>query len=240
MTHATDPSSRQSSRGGSCSWWSSYLTFYSLHTDVNFHHFSSQQHRCSPRWSTRPYELFPNSSCIWLLSSTNSAGAIRYGAIDTGLVLGTRSIENSTSLLGGNPDTSSGNTSPNLCTISITDVFSSSSTSRWVNIMKHYALPWISFITPWDNTNSGSSELENNTLFSRQSIRMWLVESQSIPKITSNSCKGKQIRFTLYLRLSTSIGHLTHNDDVLTKPDVVVDTTSSHYSSHTGRPNHFT
>ena len=69
---------------------------------------------------------------------------------------------------------------------------------------------------------------------------MRLAESQSIPKITSNSCNGKQIRFTLYLRPSTSIGHLAHNDDVLTKPDVGVDTLSSHYSSYTGRPNHFT
>ena len=69
---------------------------------------------------------------------------------------------------------------------------------------------------------------------------MRLAESQSIPKITSNSCKGKQIRFTLYLHPSTSIGHLAHSDDVLTKPDVGVDILSSHYSSHTGRPNHFT
>jgi len=65
---------------------------------------------------------------------------------------------------------------------------------------------------------------------------MRLAESQSIPKITSNSYRGKQIRFTLYLCPSTSTGHLAHNNDVLTKLDAEVDTASSHYSSHTGRP----
>jgi len=44
----------------------------------------------------------------------------------------------------------------------------------------------------------------------------------------------------LYLRPSTSTRHLAHKDDILTKPDVGVDTTSSHYSSHTGRLNFFT
>ena len=65
---------------------------------------------------------------------------------------------------------------------------------------------------------------------------MWLVESQSIPKITSNSRRGKQIRFTLYLRPSTFTGHLAHKNDVLTKPDAGVDTTRSHCSSQTDRP----
>ena len=77
----------------------------------------------------------------------------------------------------------------------------------------------------------------NNSLFSRQSIRIRLAESQSIPRITSNSCRGRQIRFTLYLRPSTSTGHLAHKDDVLTKPDAGVDTTRSHCNSQTGRPN---
>jgi len=63
------------------------------------------------------------------LSSTNSAGAIRYGAIDTESVHGTRSIENSTSLLGGKPGTSVENTSSNSCTTGITNVLSSFSTS---------------------------------------------------------------------------------------------------------------
>jgi len=69
---------------------------------------------------------------------------------------------------------------------------------------------------------------------------MRLAKSQSIPKITSNSYRGKQIRFTLYMRPSTSTGHLAHKDDVLTKLDAGIDTASSNYSSHTGRPNFFT
>jgi len=69
---------------------------------------------------------------------------------------------------------------------------------------------------------------------------MWLAESQSIPKITSKSYRGRQIRFTLYLCPSTSTGHLAHKDDVVTNPDARVDTASSHYSSHTGRPRRFT
>jgi len=36
---------------------------------------------------------------------------------------------------------------------------------------------------------------------------------------------------------STSIGHLAHTDDVLTNPDVGVDTTRSNCSSLTDRPN---
>ena len=179
---------------------------------------------------------FPSSSSIWLFSSTNSTRAIRYGAIDTGPVPDTKSIENSISLLGGNPGTSYGNTSSNSCTTGITDVASPLSTSRYVKIMKHYASPCSSFITPWDDNNSGSTKSGNNNFFSQQSIRMWLVESQSIPKITSNSCRGRHIRFTLYLRPSTSTGHLAHKDDVLTKSDAGVDTASSHYSPRTGRP----
>ena len=163
-----------------------------------------------------------------------------YEAIDTRPVPGTKSIENSTSLRGGNPDTSYGNTSSNSCTTGITDVASLLSTSRCVKIMKHCAPPCSSFITQWDDNNSGSTESGNNSYFSRQSIRMWLTKSQSIPKITSNSCRGRQIRFTLYLRPSTSTRHLAHKDDVLTKPDTGVDTASSHCSLHTGRPNRST
>ena len=60
-----------------------------------------------------------------------------------------------------------------------------------------------------------------------------MVESQSIPKITSNPCRGREIRFTLYLHPFTSTRHLVHKDDVLIKPEAGVDTASWHYSSHT-------
>jgi len=42
---------------------------------------------------------------------------------------------------------------------------------------------------------------------------------------------------TLYMRLSTSTGHLVHMVDVLTNPDVGVDTTKSNCNSLTDRPN---
>ena len=158
---------------------------------------------------------FRSNSSICFLSSTNSTRAIRYGAIDTGSVPSTRSIENSTSLLGGSPSTSFRNTSSNSCTTCMSDFISSPSSFRCVKIMKHWASSCSSFITPWDDNNSGSFELRNNNFFSRQSIRMRLADNQSIPNITSSSCRGKQIRFTLYLRPSTSTGHLAHKDDVL-------------------------
>jgi len=45
------------------------------------------------------------------------------------------------------------------------------------------------------------------------------------------------MRFTLYLRPSTSIKHLAHKVEVLTNPEVGVDTTRSYWSPLTGRPN---
>src|ERR1017187_7189368 len=52
-----------------------------------------------------------SSNCA--LSSFSSAGAIRYGAFEIGVVPGTNSIPNSTFRSGGNPTISSGNTSTN-------------------------------------------------------------------------------------------------------------------------------
>jgi len=47
-----------------------------------------------------------------------------------------------------------------------------------------------------------SSKLGNDNFFSLQSIIMWLVDIQSIPRITNNPYRGKHIRFTSNLRLS--------------------------------------
>src|SRR3954463_7375897 len=57
--------------------------------------------------------FFSSNSSNCFFSSANSDADIRYGAIDTGLVPGTNSIANSTSLSGGNSLTSSGKTSGN-------------------------------------------------------------------------------------------------------------------------------
>src|ERR1044072_475250 len=55
--------------------------------------------------------FFSSKYSNWLFNSANSDADILYGAIEIGLVPGTRSIENSTSLFGGALGISSGNTS---------------------------------------------------------------------------------------------------------------------------------
>ena len=52
-----------------------------------------------------------SNSCIWTLSSCNSTGAILCGVIEMGDVSRCNLIWKSTSLCGGNPDSSSGKTS---------------------------------------------------------------------------------------------------------------------------------
>ena len=66
-----------------------------------------------------------SSSCNYAFNSLNSAGAIRYGALEIGLEPGNRSIENSISLFGGNPDKFSGNTSGNSLTTRMSSSFNS-------------------------------------------------------------------------------------------------------------------
>ena len=56
------------------------------------------------------------NSCIWTLSSCNSTGVILCGVIEMGDVPRCNSIQNSTSLCGGNPGSSSGKTSSYLRT----------------------------------------------------------------------------------------------------------------------------
>jgi len=147
-------------------------------------------------------------------------------------------MENSTSLEGGKPCTSSGKTSENSLTTGVSRCPSPLSTDSWVKIRKH----WDPSLMAWstcceDISTSLSSELGNNTFFSLQSMRMRLADSQSIPKITSSPSRGKPIRFTLYLRPSTSIKRLAHKVEVLTIPEAGVDTTRSYWSSLTGRSN---
>ncbi|KAL8108706.1 hypothetical protein AgCh_024973 [Apium graveolens] len=57
-----------------------------------------------------------NNSCSWLANSLISAGAILYGAFETGFVPGAWLILNSIFRSGGKPGSSSGNTSGNLLT----------------------------------------------------------------------------------------------------------------------------
>jgi len=56
---------------------------------------------------------------------------------------------------------------------------------------------------------------------------MWLVDNQSIPKMTSRSFEGKHIRLILYLSLATTIGYFAHTNEVIIALVVVVESTSS-------------
>src|ERR1044072_5832662 len=60
--------------------------------------------------------FFSSNSSNFFFNSDNSDADMRYGAIDTGLVPGIKSMAISTSLSGGNSLTSSGNTSGNSLT----------------------------------------------------------------------------------------------------------------------------
>jgi hypothetical protein len=62
---------------------------------------------------------FSNMSCSCVFNSANSLGTMRYDLVEIGVVPGFNSITNSTSLSGGNPGKSSGNTSGNLHTTGI-------------------------------------------------------------------------------------------------------------------------
>ncbi|BAT79357.1 hypothetical protein VIGAN_02223100, partial [Vigna angularis var. angularis] len=69
--------------------------------------------------------FFSNRSSICFFNSASSAGAILYGAIETGPAPGTRSIVKSISRLGGKPGTSSGKTSTYSSTTGIPMICSS-------------------------------------------------------------------------------------------------------------------
>jgi len=65
------------------------------------------------------------SSCICSFNSLSSSGAIRLGALDIGHMPGNKSIVNLISLSGGNPGSSSGNTSTKSRTMGISSSFAS-------------------------------------------------------------------------------------------------------------------
>jgi len=67
-------------------------------------------------------------------------------------------------------------------------------------------------------------------------MTMWLLDGQSIPRITSSPSKGKQMRFTMNLWSATSIGHPTHTEYVDTFQDVGIKTSSSHPKSRYTNP----
>ena len=181
--------------------------------------------------------FFSSRSSIYFFSLANSVGAILYWAIDTGLAPGTRSMAKSTSLLGSNPGTSSGNTSEYSSTTGILLIksivlFFSDCTI----IIKHEAPSASSFRASRVEIIVSPLASRNSMLHCLQSIMTWLFDCQSIPSITSNPSNGKQIRFTLNLRLATSIEHLAQTELVEACLDAGVEIVSSHPKSRTTSP----
>src|SRR3954464_9939494 len=81
---------------------------------------------------------FANETSSWALSSANSCGAILYGRLEIGAVPGIRSTMNSTHLLGGMPDSSSGKTFGNSQTTGISSRSGRGSTFKectWVLVL---------------------------------------------------------------------------------------------------------
>jgi len=93
------------------------------------------------------------------------------------------------------------------------------------------ALASTSFIALWAEINSNPSCFGNTKLRHPQSIIIWLLDNQSIPKITSNPSKGKHTKFTLNLRRATSIEHPMQTKLIATWPEVGVETSNSHPKS---------
>jgi len=173
--------------------------------------------------------FFSSRSSIYFFSSTNSTGAILYGATGTGPAPRIISMVKTASLLGGNSDTSSrktlaySSTTRMLLICSIVLFF-----FPWAIIIKQIAPSYISFNALWVEISSSPSVSGNTTLHHPQSITIWLLDSQSIPIITSKLSIGKRMRFTLNLQPATSIGHPTQTKLVDTWPNASVATISSH------------
>jgi len=152
--------------------------------------------------------------------------------MDTGPALGIRSMVKSTSLLGGNSSISFGNTSTYYSTTGIILIFSTVLFFYvWGTIIKQVAPTSTSFIALWAEINSNPSCFGNTKQRRPQSIIMWLLDSQFIPKITSSPSKGKHTKFTLNPRPVTSIKHPTQTELVATWPEEGVETSNSHPKS---------
>jgi len=152
--------------------------------------------------------------------------------MDTRPAPGMRSIVKSTSRLGGSSGISFGKTSAYSSTIVILLILSAVlNFFALATIMKHVAPSSISFTAYLEEINSNPAVSGNTTLRRPQLITTWLLDNQSIPRITSRPSMGKQIRFTLNLWPATSIGHPTQIELVDTSPDSSVGTINSHPSS---------
>ncbi|MCI33114.1 hypothetical protein A2U01_0054330, partial [Trifolium medium] len=115
--------------------------------------------------------LFSSSSSSCFFNSFNSEGDIRYGAIDIGLVPGTKSIVNYTSLSGGTSDTSSENTSGNSQTIGNSSILTPPSSFKDANIINISACSFKDSATSFPLISCKFSfGFGNTTVFSQQLI----------------------------------------------------------------------
>ena len=117
-------------------------------------------------------------SCNYFFSSASSTGAIRYDALEIGVVPRMTSIENSRTRSGGNLGRSYGNTSNN----SSTTGFGISSASVVTQSPWCFCLDALGSPTNW---NSGWCKIRNITPLFRQSITAWYLLSHVMPKIIS-------------------------------------------------------
>ena len=163
-------------------------------------------------------KFFSSRSSIFFFNFANSTDAIRYNAIDTRPAPEMRSMVKYTSAYFS---------TTRIRIICSTMLFF----SVWATIIKQVALVAISFTAWLDDISFNPAASENTTPRCLQLMTTWLLDNQSIPKITSRPSIGRQMRFTLNLRPATSIGHPTQTKLVDTSPDAGVATINLQPSS---------
>ena len=151
--------------------------------------------------------ILSNKSCNWIFSSFISAGAIWYGALEIGLVLGNKSITNFTSPFRGKPGKSSGNTSEYSLTTGMSSIFTSNlyvfiteARNSWhaclINFVafKAYIIGIVWSLLIPSNMNFGTFFILKMILLSQQSTCAQQTDNQSIFKITSNFISSNLIK----------------------------------------------
>src|SRR3954471_4998244 len=138
---------------------------------------------------------FCNCSPSCFLSSFSSSTDILYGLLAIGPEPGTKSIRNSTSLSGGIPDNSFGNTSGYSLTIG---------TLSMLTPLKEFSI--LPFDSKLDlNLIRFLSGVVSATVRLEQSSTPLCLVIQSIPKITSNPWESRIIKLTVNLYFPNSI-----------------------------------
>src|ERR1043165_5359495 len=139
------------------------------------------------------------TSCFF--SSINSSGHILYGCREIGCVPGSSSITNSIARMGGIPGNSSGKTSGNSQTTLTTSIKGATPAFKAYKCADRAVEPHV-------YQTSTPESCVSNTVLEGQSILALCLTSQSIPRITSMSERGKTIsgaeKITPWIQMSTS------------------------------------